>query len=99
MEAELQERIRDARKELRKASGIPLTPEEEKADQRKAALDKLEGFILRQLGVSLTMLLNVKVVWTEKGPAVTLDAEGHAFQMRNDNGSYILLVLDSGGER
>jgi hypothetical protein len=99
MNAELQELIRDARKDLRKASGLPLTPEEENEDLRKAALDELENFILRQMGVRLTMLLNIRVAWIENGPAVTFDAEGQVFRMRKDNCSYILRVLDGGGER
>ena len=101
MEQDLQELIRDARKELRKASGVPLTEDEESEDRRKAALDKLEGFILLKLGVRLTILLNVKVVWSEKGPAVTLDADGHAFHVRkgNDNRSYLLLSVDGDKER
>lgn len=101
MEQDLQELIRDARKQLRKASGVPLTEEEETEDLRKAALDKLEGFVLRSLGFNLAMLLSVKGVWTEKGPAVTLDAKGRDFHLRKgaDNGTYLLLIVDSDKER
>jgi hypothetical protein len=100
MEQDLQELIRDARKKVLKASGIPLTEEDENEERRKAALEKLQGFMLRQLGINAAMLLNVKAVWTEKGPTVNLDTEGHVFRVRQDDGNgYILLVLDSGGER
>jgi hypothetical protein len=100
MNEELHELIRDARKDLRKASGIPLSLEEQAEELRKAALAELEKFMLRRLGFGVVMSLHAHVIWTEKGPAVTLDAEGHIFHVRKatDNESY-LFFIEGKGER
>ena len=101
MKPELQELIRDARKELRKAAGLLLTPEEQNDDLHKAAVTELRKFILSRLGVRLPDLLNGKVAWTENGPALILDAEGDVFHLRKagDNDSYFLFIIEAAGER
>jgi hypothetical protein len=101
MKAELQELIRDARKELRKASGLPLTPEEHFEDSRKAALEDMQIFMLRNLGVNLSMLLAGRAEWTDKGPAVILNTGVHVFHLRKKegNGSCFLFIVGGDGER
>jgi hypothetical protein len=102
MKPELKELIRDARKELRKAAGLPLSQEEQNEDLQKAAVTELRKFILSRLGVRLPDLLNGKVVWTENGPALILDAEdGHVFHMRKDgdSGGYLLFIIEGNVKR
>jgi hypothetical protein len=101
MKAALQELIRYARKELRKASGLPLTPEEHFEDSRKAALEDMQIFMLRNLGVNLSMLLAGRAEWTDKGPAVILNTGVHVFHLRKKegNGSCFLFIVGGDGER
>jgi hypothetical protein len=79
MDSELQEFVEEGRKELRKAAGL-LTPQEQVEDSHKLAIDELEVFMLRRLGVRLPILLNAKVVWAQKGPCDYLRGGRSCFQ-------------------
>ena len=46
MEKGLQELIREARRELRRTSGVPLTAEEQAEEQRTAEVEQMENFLL-----------------------------------------------------
>ena len=101
MKSELQELIRNARKELRKASGLPLTSEEQNEDLRNTAVAELEKFTLSHLGVQVLIELRGQVIWTKKGPAAILKAENHIFHMRKevDRDSYALFIIEGDVER
>jgi hypothetical protein len=101
MSSELSELIRDARKELRQASGAPLTPEEREEDVRKAAVVKLEKFMVSRLGIQRLLPLHGEFIWTEKGPTAILEAEDRIFHLRKDaeGDSYPLFILEGDGER
>ena len=100
--SDLQEMIRVARKELRKASGLPLTPEERDEDLHKAEVEELQKFVLPKLGVGPHMALLGTPAWTSKGAAIILKAEDHIFHLRKagDRGSSInLFLIEGDGER
>ena len=101
MKSELQELIRNARKELRKASGLPLTSEEQNENLRNTAVAELEKFTLSHLGVQVLIELRGKVIWTKKGPAAILKAENHIFHLRKegDGDSYALFIIEGEVER
>ena len=101
MKSELQELIRNARKELRKASGLPLTSEEQNEDLRNTAVAELEKFTLSHLGVQVLIELRGQVIWTKKGPAAILKAENHIFHLRKegDGDSYALFIIEGDVER
>lgn len=92
----LQDMIAEARKEIRKASGAPLTPEEQEEDQHKAAVTELRGFILRSLDVTALVKMQMHVTWTQKGPAAILKTEDRVFHLRRDRDrkSCVLLLID-----
>jgi len=93
--------VRHARKELRKASGQPLTAEEQNEELRNTAVAELHKFMLRHLGVSVLIELMGEATWTEKGPAAVLKAENHIFHLRKegDGDSYALFIIDGDVER
>jgi hypothetical protein len=84
MKAELQKLIRDAEKELRRASGQPLTSEEQAEDSQTAAIDELQSFVLRALGVKRGIAFQVSVQWTDGGAVAKLTADSDTFLLRRD---------------
>jgi hypothetical protein len=100
MTTELQDFIRDAHLELRKAAG-QLSPEEQEEELRKAAVSKLQGFVLRKLGVTLPITLDSETAWTEKGPVAIFKAEGRVVHLRKagDNDTYMLFLVEGDSER
>jgi len=101
MKPELQELIRDARKELSKASGLPLTSEEQNEDLRNTAVAELDKFLLSHLGVRVLFELEGKAIWTKKALAAILKAENHTFHLRKegDGDSYALFIIEGEVER
>jgi hypothetical protein len=81
MNPELEELIRVARKELRKSSGLPLTAEEEAEEEHKAAIDGLEKFLRRRLGVAAVFRLCMEVTWTPgvQSPAWTRETTSSSY--------------------
>jgi len=101
MKPDIEALIRDARKELRKASGLPLTPEEQDEEFRSAAITELEKFMFTVFGVKRMMAFGVKFAWIEQGAAAQLNADDKAFRLRKDgkNDSYILSIVEIDRER
>jgi hypothetical protein len=99
--SDLQELIRNARKELRKSSGLPLSAEEQNEDARKAALKDLRLFVVSRLGVQVPDSLCGKVDWTDNGPALIMQASGCVFHLRKAGDSELIyrLYLIGDGER
>jgi len=99
--SELQEMIRDARKELPKASGLPLSPEERNQDLHKAEVDELQKQVLPKLGFRAHMELLGTPAWTSRGAAIILKAEDHMFHLRHasEKGSYSIFLIEGEGER
>jgi hypothetical protein len=94
MKAELQKLIREAEKELRRASGQPLTSEEQAEDIQSAAIAELQNFVLPPLGVKRGIALQVSVQWTDGGAVAKLTADNDTFLLRRDrsNNRYILSI-------
>ena len=91
--SDLQELIRDARKELRKSSGLPLSAEEQNEDARKAALKDLRLFVVSRLGVQAPDSLCGRVAWTDNGPALIMQASGCVFHLRKADDSELIYRL------
>ena len=101
MKPEIQELIRDARKTLWKASGLPLTPEEQAEEFRSTEIAELENLVFKAFGIKRMFAFSVKVAWTDHGAAAELNADDKAFHLRRDgkSDSYILFIFENDGER
>ena len=101
MDAKLKDLINDARKELRRASGVPLSSEEQAEVLRSAAIDKLARFIIPTFGVARLVALKIECLWTERGAVASLSSGDQKFSLRQGatNNEYMLLVIDADEER
>ena len=68
---ELMDRIRAARREMRRDAGVPLTKEEQEEDRRKKAVAELEDEAYR-IGMDSEMTLYCLAVW-ENGPTIKIE--------------------------
>ena len=99
MDADLRELIRDAKRELRKSSGLPLTAEEQAEERRITEMQELENFLFDKLRVRLLLPLKGKFLWTEKGAAAQFMVGDAVFYLRRDRNLYRLYVVENGEER
>ena len=97
MNQELQDMIREARRNLRRASGISLSSEEQAEEQRTLEIARMEKFIHEALGIRIMFSLTPKVVWTENGATAQFSVGDHNFQLYKDGKSYRL--SDTEGDR
>ena len=97
---DLQELIRDARTELKIASGLPLNPEEQDEERHKAAVNELRAFLLRRLKVTVQDKLCMQVIWISEGPVAILKCEDQVFHLRQaGDGNCLLFLIEGQAER
>jgi hypothetical protein len=99
MNEELQKLIQEARRELRRASGINLTPEENDEERRTAEIEEFDRFAYSAFGYRLMIPLKFQVLWSEKGAIGQMRADGHTFNLRREGESYHLFIIEPDGER
>jgi hypothetical protein len=93
--SDLTDEIAIARREVRLAQGQALAEEEQEAKRREKAMDELNDFLCRSIGVRRLVLLRVNNIWYNDGPAATWTVEGIQFHLRKVGEEYVL----STGER
>jgi hypothetical protein len=64
MKDDLKDLIREARRKLRKASGVPLTSEEEAEERHLAEIEEMKMFLFKTMS-NLWFPLKVITVWTD----------------------------------
>ena len=96
MSEELQALIRQARRELRRASGVPLTPEEQAEDRRLVQFREMRTFMHSKMRPPLLGPLRVRAVWTDKSVAGQMTVDGHVFELRKDGSAYVLFAIEGG---
>jgi hypothetical protein len=99
MDPDLRELMEQARRELRRASGLPLSPEEQAEERRLAEMDELNRFIFDTLRIRLMFPLKAKVVWSQGGAAAQLTVDGATFHLRKDKKWCSLFVVEEDKER
>jgi hypothetical protein len=92
---DLTDEIAKARREVQLAQGQPMTEEEQEAKRREKAMDELDGFLSRTIGLRRLLRLGVANVWYKEGPAATWAVEGIQFHLRKVEEEYVLSI----GER
>ena len=100
MKRDIQDLIREARKELRLAAGLLLSPEEIAEEIRNKEIEEMEKFILSAFGLKYLFPLGATVLWTDRGVAAELNADSRTFHLRKglDSGRYILFFIQPSGE-
>ena len=93
---DLRDLIREARRELRRASGVPLTAEEQAEKQRTLEIARMQKFLHEALGVRIMFSLLPRVIWTEEGATARFTVESQRFQNYKDGDRYRL--FDTGGD-
>ena len=99
MQKKLRELIQEARRELRRASGVPLTPEEQAEELRRAELARMENFLFEALRIRIMDQLLPKVIWTDSGVIAQFTVDNHDFRLRNRGENYCLSDIEGNRER
>jgi hypothetical protein len=99
MKPDLYDLIEKAKRELRQASGLPLTLEEQEDERRRHEREQLTGFMLRTFGVDGTLILCMDVIWHEGSAVIAMTAEGTQFHLRKAKDNFVLFVLREQGEQ
>jgi len=101
MGTKLQDIIGDARRELRKASGLALTPEQQLEERQKAELWAMNKFLANKFDILQRLELNVTAAITsdQSVAAMFLAEEKHFRLVRNSNKECALSLVDSAGGR
>lgn len=99
MSQNIRELIREARSEMRRASGLPLTAEEQSEESRRTLMNEMNKFIVESLGFRLMFPLKSDVIWTNKGAAAQLTVEGRIFHIRKDGDQYGLFSIEEHQEQ
>lgn len=99
MNEELQKLVREAKRELRRASGTPLTPEESDEERRTVEIEEFDRFAYRTFGYRRMLPLKFNVIWDEKGVIGQMNADGKIFNLRRDGEDFRLFLVETCGER
>jgi len=99
MNEELQKLVGEARRELRRASGTPLTPEESDEERRTAEIEEFDRFAYRTFGYRRMLPLKFNVIWSEKGATGQMKVDDYTFNLHKDRESYRLFLIEEHGER
>ncbi|HTF71820.1 MAG TPA: hypothetical protein VK638_55050, partial [Edaphobacter sp.] len=84
MRDDVRDLIQEARREVRRASGIPLTSVEQVEERRTVEIEEMNKFIFNAFHIRLMGPLKSKVIWTDKGAAAQLTVDDHSFHVRKD---------------
>jgi hypothetical protein len=99
MNEEMQKLIQEAQRELRRASGLPLSPEEIEEERRTAEIEEFDRFAYSAFGYRLMLPLKFQVVWNETRAIGQMRVDSHTFNLRREGGSYHLSIIETAGER
>ena len=94
----LQQLIQEARRELRRASGLPWTPQEIEEERRRTEMEAMDMFTFRTFRMRLMDALVSKTVWTEEGAAAEFKAEGRIYRLRKRGSRYVLFAVNDARE-
>jgi hypothetical protein len=83
MKRSLIDEIQTARRELRIATGEPLTPEQLEQERQRAEVKKIEDLAYR-LGMSFKLSLYPQAVWSRGAAAIEMKIDEGLFYLRPD---------------
>ncbi len=99
MKDKLEQMIRQAQREVRRASGIPLSVEEKEQERREREIKALQTALLRELGLEIMIELLPEVGWDGRTAFARFTIDEVPFEMRrSQEGVYMLSTGDGGQE-
>jgi hypothetical protein len=99
MKEDLERLIRDAQRQMRLASGVPLSPGELEAERRDREVKALETSLLRDLEYGIMLNLFPKVQWAGNQAIATFMIDEVLFKLWKDQqGRYKLTAGDDAQE-
>lgn len=97
MTPKVAELISIARRELRRASGVPLTASEIDQDRREKELSELQIFVYSKFSALASYALNEKLTWHDGQAVVEFTVDERKFRLRPvDNEFQFFAVTDPG---
>lgn len=90
MNDRLKEYVREARRELRRASGVPMTADEQAEERRLAEVEEMEMFLARTFSLNLRVDLIMRAVPVGTSVLGEITLDDHTFHLRRDGDSYRL---------
>jgi len=99
MNAAVQKLIDEARREVRRASGLPLNSDELNEERRKTEMDELTKFVVKSLDYRLMFPLEVKFIWTDRGATAQMRVDDQLFHLCRLENRYGVFAIDGHGER
>jgi hypothetical protein len=99
MNEDLKKLIQEANRELRQASGIPLTQEENDEVYRTAEIGEFDRFAYRTFGYRRMLPLKFNVVWDEKSAIGQMSVDDRTFNLRREGEDFRLFLVELQRER
>ena len=99
MKDDLRELIQDARRAVRLASGLPLSPDEKAEERRLKETKEMDMFVFHAFKFNVMIALRATVIWTPSGAALEMQADGRGFHLRKNKDAFALFAIDDRGER
>jgi hypothetical protein len=97
--APLQDLIKGARRELRRASGVPLTAEEQAEMRRKTEIEEMEMFLFKSFGFRMMLALPSEVIWTDHGATAQMTVDNRRFRLFKDRDGLYSFCVQGGVQR
>jgi hypothetical protein len=95
MSPDLSHLIQEARRELRRASQLPLNLAEQAEERRAIEIDEREMFLYTTFRPRLMFPLKAKVVWGDRGAAGQLTVDNAIFHLRTSMDFSLLRLRES----
>jgi hypothetical protein len=99
MKDDLRELIQDARRAVRLASGVPLSPDEQAEERRLKDTKEMNLFVYEAFRFKVMNSLKSTVIWTPMGAALEMRTDEHVFHLRKDRDAYGLFAIEDRRER
>jgi hypothetical protein len=97
--SEIRELIQEAKREIRRASGVPLTEEDQIEERRLNEMKEMNQFIFDVFRIRLMGPLKAIVIWTGTEAATELTVERKVFHIRKKKNCYALFAIEEHGDR
>ena len=99
MHQDIIELIAEARRELRRASGLPLSTEEQAEENQRREMDEMSTFIFDKFRVRRLAPFKATTVWAGHGAAAEFSTPGKKFLLRKTGHVFRLSAMEGDGER
>jgi hypothetical protein len=99
MKQDLLDLIEEARRKLRRASGIPLSPEENAEERRTAEIEEFDRSAFSTFGYRLMIPSGFHVIWSDNAAVGQMTVDGRTFNLRRESQNYHLFLSEADGDR